>query len=104
MAMIRIIKEALLDVLMDEKVQTVYFEVGIYHPVHKIEKDPNGFCNLFFANGAVARGVFKDVFENYGVPEIPINVILPSDENKEQNVQANAEPKIERPRRKSKFN
>jgi len=62
---VRILRDIVLDVVMDGKTQPVMFERGCFYPVIKVEKD-NGYFNLYFTNGTVAKGVAGEVFTNCG--------------------------------------
>jgi len=85
---IRIVKNIVLAVDMGGETQDVLFEYGSIYSTTQIEQDPKGFCNIFFANGTVARGVSNHTFHNYNTPVVDIPAIEvdtePTKDNEEE--------------------
>lgn len=74
MSDIRMLKNVILDVEFDGQVSQVVFAFGETHKTDKIERsEEEGYCNVFFSNGAIVRGISNDLFFNYGTPIIPVS-------------------------------
>lgn len=66
MPCIRMTTDAVFKVVIDGEEQDVIFEHGCFYDVEKIE-ECDGYCDIQFKNGIVAKGVARDTFFNCNV-------------------------------------
>lgn len=76
---IRFTKNIVLKVDCNGDIIGVPFGVGDIYDVEKIEKGPDGFCDIFLTNpaGSVIKGISEEIFENMGkrVPVIEVEAV-----------------------------